>query len=321
MKNVFLAAGFFAVASMAGAQNRKIPPQVWIAPPGVENGRSLRAMFENPDEWAKTRSVIDALFYTDLNFTKQFKDEELKAWFPKMRDWNLKLAMEVGAIKEWSPEGAKTFQKEKPMWERIERLGGKIYAIAMDEPLLCATTKLGKSDEFAVEETANYIEAVRRAYPDILIGDIETYPSMPLERHYWWIETLNKRLAERNVRGLDFYRLDVNWVVFSVRNEGNWQQVRKLEQYCRASNLPFSLIYWAAGYPAFKNRGWAGDDTWYSGIMQQGYDYGMVGGQPDQYVIESWVGAPSKAVPETGEFTFTRSVFDFVKKFVRSPPK
>jgi hypothetical protein len=51
--------------------------------------------------------------------------------------------------------------------------------------------------------------------------------------------------------------------------------------------------------------------------MHQGNDYAFVGGAPDQYVIESWIGAPSHSVPETGEWTFTRSVRDFCRKFVR----
>lgn len=55
----------------------------------------------------------------------------------------------------------------------------------------------------------------------------------------------------------------------------------------------------------------------YTGIMQQGYDYAFVGGSPDQVVIESWVQAPDRCLPETGEFTFTRSVIDFVNKFVK----
>jgi len=45
-----------------------------------------------------------------------------------------------------------------------------------------------------------------------------------------------------------------------------------------------------------------------------------VDGAPDQYVIESWVSAPSRCVPETDEWTFTRSVRDFVKKFVQRKP-
>jgi hypothetical protein len=31
----------------------------------------------------------------------------------------------------------------------------------------------------------------------------------------------------------------------------------------------------------------------------------------------SWVNAPSQCLPETGSWTFTRSVLDFVKKFVK----
>ena len=51
--------------------------------------------------------------------------------------------------------------------------------------------------------------------------------------------------------------------------------------------------------------------------MRQGDDYLMAGGAPDQYVIESWVGAPSRAIPETDDFTFTRTVRDFAHEFVK----
>jgi len=53
------------------------------------------------------------------------------------------------------------------------------------------------------------------------------------------------------------------------------------------------------------------------GIVRQGNDYVDVDGKPDQYVIESWIGAPSQSVPESGAFTFTRSVLDFTRRFVR----
>jgi hypothetical protein len=51
--------------------------------------------------------------------------------------------------------------------------------------------------------------------------------------------------------------------------------------------------------------------------MQQGYDYALVDGTPDQYVIESWLEAPSKSTPEAEPFTFTRSVLDFTRKFAK----
>jgi hypothetical protein len=93
-----------------------------------------------------------------------------------MQQWKIKLAMEVGAIKEWGQTGEVTFSKERPMWERIQRLGGNIFAVALDEPLVCVRQHLKKPDDYGVEETANYVALVRRAYPRILIGDIETIP-------------------------------------------------------------------------------------------------------------------------------------------------
>jgi len=98
---------------------------------------------------------------------------------------------------------------------------------------------------------------------------------------------------------------------------GTWPEVKKLEQYCRRRKLPFSLIYWASGYPALAKRGLADDSTWYVSVMRQGYDYAMVQGSPDHYVVQSWLDAPSHSTPETAPFTFTRSVLDFARRFAR----
>ena len=301
---------------MALAQTPPRKPSVWIGPPGVENGKSLRAMFEHPDEWSHTRSLVDGLLYADHNF-KQFSDEDLRLWFSRLREWKLRLSLEVGAVKEWGITGDIPFSRQRPTWDRIRSLGGKIYSIAMDEPFLCVRKRLNKPDEYAVEETARFIALVREHYPEVLIGDIETYPSIPIPDHYWWIENLNRRLREMHVRELDFYRLDVNWINFTVQQTGSWKEVKQLEQYCRGKRLPFSLIYWPADLPSLRRLARAGESTWYLSIMRQAQDYVVIGGAPDEYVIESWVGEPAESVPETRDWTFTRSVRDFVDRFVK----
>jgi len=187
----------------------------------------------------------------------------------------------------------------------------------MDEPLVCTREELHQSDEYAVEETAKYIALVRQSFPGLLIGDIEAYPSSSVEEHQHWIAALTKRLAEKGLRGIDFYRLDVDWLSFTEQNKGSWRDLRRLEAWCRERKLPFQLVYWASGYPALAKRGLADDSTWYTAIMQQGYDYAMVEGKPDAFVIESWIEAPLQCLPENGEWTFTRSVRDFARKFVK----
>ena len=165
------------------------------------------------------------------------------------------------------------------------------------------------------------------------IVETEPFPSVSLQDHMKWIDAVYRQTSAMKVRGIDAYRLDVNWITFAQRKEGSWSEVVQLREYCRSRGLPFGLIYWPPAYPSANRLGTADDSTWYVGIMEEGYEYnvaaarflaarklanGLAGlaAQPDQYVIESWVGAPVRMIPETAEFTFTRSVLDFVNKFV-----
>lgn len=305
------------VAAWVSIASAEPLPRIAMMPPAAPGGQSYRDLFTKPDQWSETRSKINVLGYADHMLNKQFTDDELRAWLPMIGKWNLKLELEIGSIKPWGTNAVSSFAHGRKMWDRFQSLGGKIDILSMDEPLCCTRKDLKQPDAYAVEETAKFIALVRTNYPDIQIGDIEPYPFIPLADQIAWVDALQKRLAEMNVRGLDFYRLDVNWAEFVVFDRGNWPEVRKLERHCREKKLPFSLIYWASGYPGLAKRGLADDSTWYVSIMQQGYDYALAEGRPDQYVIESWIGAPSRALPETGDWTFTRSVRDFCERFVK----
>jgi hypothetical protein len=321
---LLLATGFQQV--MAQPSIAPPLPRYVIGPPNSEKenrGLCLRELFEHPDQWAETRKITDALLYADWAF-KSFNDAELKQWLAMLNGWNIKLELEVGAVKPWGMTGREAFDKQQANWERLERLGGKIYSIALDEPLSCVRQNTGKISlgtkeqpgDYAAKETANFIALVRQKYPAMLIGDIEPYPGISVEDHIKFIDALGKCLKEKNVRGLDFYRIDPNWIVYDVHNEGSWKDLKKLENYCRGIKLPFSLIYWSSADGPARRAKTHDDSTWYVGIMQQGYNYLIAGGSPDQYVLESWVSSPSHSVPESGEFTFTRSALDFGRKFV-----
>jgi hypothetical protein len=301
------------------AQTPASKPEVWMIPPSAWEGRCFRQLFTQSNQWVETRSLVTVLGYSDHQLDRQFSDEELRAWLPMIERWGLRLGLEVGAVKPWGTTGQKTFEVERKKWDRFQSLGGRIYALAMDEPLCCVRKDLKKPDGYAVEEVARFIALTRERYPEVKMGDIEPYPFLQFGDLISWIDALQARLKQMNVAGLDFFRLDVDWNHFTIGNQiypGNWPEVKKLESACRQRKLPFSLIYWAADYDRLNTLKLADDETWYIGVMRQGNDYAFVGGAPDQYVIESWVAAPSASVPETEEWTFTRSVRDFSKRFV-----
>jgi hypothetical protein len=95
-----------------------------------------------------------------------------------MRGWDLRLELEVGAIKPWGITADDTLRQELPMWDRVRRFGGHLDSIAMGEPLSATREALHRPDAYAVEQTARFIQMVRQAYPSVLIGDIGPYPSI-----------------------------------------------------------------------------------------------------------------------------------------------
>jgi hypothetical protein len=293
-------------------------PPVWMAPPG-DQGRALRELFDHPDEWAATRLRIQGLGYADHNLARQFSDAEMRPMFAQLKSWGLKFGLEVGAVKRWAPTGARAFAIDRKSWDRFIGDGAEIAAVAMDEPLSFSVKEMGEPIAYAVAQTADFISLVRAAYPGMLVGDIEPYPSLSAADLLAFIDALQAALRQRRVRGLDFLRLDVDWMFFengSAAGAQGWLGVRRLEALCHQRGLPFSLIYWAADYPSLLRLGLATDATWEDGIMRQGAAYARVGGVPDQVMIQSWVHAPEHAVPETASGTFTRSVLDFTNAFV-----
>ena len=238
--------------------------------------------------------------------------------------WGLRLVLEVGAIKDWGQTGATAFEKGSKYWDRFISLGGKVDGITMDEPLDYTRKKSKGPVSFALEQTAQFIALVRHKYPTMTIEETETYPSIAVQDHIAWIDALQARLKQMGVRGIDSYRLDVNWLAFNLNTtpkykgklQGNWWGVTQIESACRARHIPFNLIYWAADEPQLKRIGLANDSSWYVGIMSEAGAYAVVGGKPDIYCIESWIHMPLSAIPETDQWTFTRSVLDFCTQFV-----
>jgi hypothetical protein len=184
-------------------------------------------------------------------------------------------------------------------------LGGNIVSVAMDEPLVAAKASLHETDEYAVSQTADFIVRVRRTYPGMLLGDIESFPFTSVVDHIKWLDKLSNAVRERGVRGLDFYRIDPDWNAFT--NQGGWADVVKLEAACSNRHIPFSLIYWAARAPALRARG-IPPTEWRNEVLQQAQSYRAAGGVSDQIVLESWIGLPTQALPETSSESFTGAV-------------
>jgi hypothetical protein len=306
-------------ASAAGGAAK---PDVWMMPsPWPGNGQCLRELVAQDKEWVNTRAAVVGLGYWPSLLNVHFSDDQIRSVFAKVHEWGLKFAFEVPVVKPENPTANDTFNLLQKQMERFVPLGAKVDQFAFDEPLYATRYMMGKTEEYAVTETADYISRLRKAYPNAQVGDIEPYPAMKLAETTHFVDALQAKCAQDGNPGIDFLRLDVDWADMGITLVGSWAEIKKLEEYCRSKGIKFSMIYWAADNDLLADKGLGSDMNWYMGVMHHAAAYALAGGKPDQYVIESWVHAPEHAVPETKLTTFTRSVLDFCTRFVPKPGK
>ncbi len=293
-------------------------PGFWMMPsPWPNNGGPLKELITRDNAWIKTREVIDGVGYWPALLNIHFTDDEIEMLFTKLKKWNLKFGFEVPVIKNNSPTADASIAILDQQMSRFKPLGADVSWFAFDEPFYASKHVLVKPDSYAVDETAKFIKMLRERYPDAMIGDIEPYPVLKLEELKSFVASLNNKCIELGTKGIDFLRLDVDWCSMNNNYDGSWREVKALENFLHENNIKFSLIYWAADQPLLENINAADDMTWYIGVMHQGYAYLIAGGKPDEYVIESWVQVPKRAVPERMKSTFTGSVIDFYNRFIK----
>jgi len=303
-------AGYAILTALATVEH----PALWIYPHVGQHGELADQLLEHPESWKETRSVIRGMGFADHVLNRNLTDPQLKALFAFLRQEQIELDLEVGAVKPWGVTGEDTFRKERKMWDRFIADGAEIHGIAMDEPVTATLNALHKPLSYAVEETARFVALVRENYPRFVVGDIEGHPWSDKERLLTFWDGLNARLEERGIRRIDYVRLDVDWMHFvhhTAQGRLGWQGVREIEIECHKRHLPFSLIYWAANYGELNRAHQLSDLTWDRAILEQARWYSAIHGSPDQYVIENWVPIPADNLPETKPGTFMQSVLDF----------
>ena len=321
--------------------------KVWMMPSNAK----FYELVTNMDQWKTTRSVIDVIAFGDGSLEAngyngaQINMTRLEEGFAALRKANLPLGLEVGAIKEWGYQenngvgtyyGEKIFRSQNVRWKRYIDAGADFVAIAMDEPLtnLVYTGKdawgwVGNTNdklEFAAVKTAEFIKCVREEYPHMVVGNIEGSGFSPsfLKRY---ITRLNDETKKQSGKGLDFFRMDVDWIGLKdnpVALEQKWREMKDVEDHCRSIGVAFSMIYWGADaiYKPGAENAEANNKAFHDWIMRHGRDYKAVGGKPDQYVIQTWttiqgVAMPPFAIPETKANTFTQSLLEFYDTFIK----
>lgn len=285
-------------------------PLIWFCPldpllrPEVGYGGSPQYMqlFDENASWQRASSRVQ-VFKIYPQWITRGSDDDLRTQFADLKRRGIALTLEWGMLTASADcgRGVEGFggQAALSAVRRIQRLGGDLRYIAMDEPIFFGTLYRGANacrwtvEQMAQNAAAN-IKAVRAEFPGVTIGDIEPLP----------VDSTDKNWLDQYARGIDalqtatgeplaFFHSDVLW------NANRWSAaLGAMRDVVRSRGLPFGVIY-NGNSSDLSDAGWVAAAESHMTAYEAGAD------PPDHVIFQSWHPQPKQLLPEDEPSSFT----------------
>ena len=316
MNRSFIFGMMLVAASGTFAADQPVASEVWMALP-AKSGEAVDDLFSQPDKWKDARSRVDEVMFS----TKEnVSDRELKRWLPLAKGWGLKVALRSGIGQGSTKE---VFDGLKEKMDRFAKDGGEIDAIVLEKPMWSYVHQRGLTEEKAVEETSGVVAMIEKAYPNVRVGLMESFPQFQLETIEDFVGKVQARITreggEEKARGLAMFQLEFNWADKSLYAPTyvKWDTLDTMKQFCAKAHLIYGLRFAAAEYPQMREQGLADDMCWFVSTMYQEHEYKTTDGEPlPQYVIMSAESPKAKLLPDDTGYGYTRLVDMFCRRFL-----
>jgi hypothetical protein len=285
-------------------------PDIWLAPiePFSLHDRDPDAksdfldMFRPDAPWADAAAHV-AVIKNATAFVLYAPDKMLSEVLKGLKQRGISYALETGLLPISAAcgknvEGFMNPGGDLELARKIQRLGGVLKFVAMDEPLWYGHYYSGVGAcRYPISEIARQIaievKALRQVFPQLEVGDIEPVGT-PTPND--WPDELMRWVAEYHRATdtpLDFLHADVDWV-------DQWRpQLHVLAARLHAAGVSFGIIF--IGKPA--------DTTGEEATRHAEQRMSEVASDPDiapdQAVIQSWLRQPQHNLPETQPGTMT----------------
>lgn len=322
MKRVYLVA---LLLILSAAPQAAVRPEIWFCPgPGTLDYPHL---FDRPDQWRHAREAVSVFkFYQQhtssvsdaVNGPNTYDALVRAGAFSKVIAWGKKIALEVGAVKEFycTPDASgmnRAIADTLASVHAVERAGGKVSYLAMDDPFAAGRAAVcgGPALQPTADRIATYVSGVRAAGVSASIGMIEAYPFSSEPQIETMLELLRARAAAPAFLHMD---IDLNAIrVFKVDMTGD---LRRLKALCAAQNLPFGVIIWGNNGDA--DALYASDAGKLLNAVAEAFPTSS--DLPDQIIVQSWAESRTGLritptnLPEDVAFTHTNLLWEFFRR-------
>ncbi len=277
---------------------------LWLCPhpffsgsPDLDGSYDFYFLFDtNYSLWPDIRSHIEVFKFYQYPFYSAsglYTDAQVQKIVEKLGQSKIDMAFESGAVTDWSPDGTEAARITNSSISRVESLGGKVKFVAMDEPLYLGLVMYDQPLDNVVYNVANYINRVKSAHSDVIIGEIIAYPAVPM----LMITDYIQRLKNRTGKWLSFVHLDVDLNHLNEHGLG-LDEIIDLKAFCASHGIEFGIIFTHNELEA------SSDVDYYTGTLSWAASIYSYMGMPDHIISQSWQDKPDYCIPENSNYSF-----------------
>jgi beta-lactamase regulating signal transducer with metallopeptidase domain len=272
------------------------PPQLWMS-----------RVFDPSADWKTVASHTSAVQFPPpviLNW----KDDYLRHVFRNLAERHIGLALEFRVLvrSDQCPQMTKGYSEAgevEKVLERIQRLGGDVKYLVMDDPFFFGHRFSGlgaclEPPAKLARQIAEKIRLARTYFPSAQIGTADVVDeSRPwIDELVEWTDVYQQVIGEP----LAFFHADVAWSHAAIRN------LAPLARALKARHIPFGIIYNA-------DDAAQSDETWIHITRQHIAEIeSSLRIHPYAAIFRSWAPYPSRLLPETQPGTFTNLAFQYL---------
>ena len=326
---IALAAVFAAVVSLspnASVSRLVQPDRIWIAP--APGSLDYVALFSHPEQWPRAHALttVFKLYqqHTQMPPAQVVGPNNYDALaragvFRTLNQWNIKTALEVGAVKESyctadASGMATSIANTIASVNAVRAAGGTVYYLSMDEPFVAGQSKQcgGPGMEPTADRLQTYINAVKGAYPLVRIGLIDAYP-------YFTPDAFASMLELTRQRGVlpAFLHVDVDRLAVRAPRNDFPADMKRLQQICRQYAIPFGIIIW--GYNGDADALFAKDAEALADAFREAFPTWET--MPTQLIVQSWsqsstgLNITPTNLPEDQPYTLTNILWRTFRRY------
>jgi hypothetical protein len=296
MKAAIAAVVLFSVC--AGAANT----QTWLSTvdpysaPRNPDANAIMQLFEPDAKWGAPDVNV---FKASTQFLLRSKDEELKSMLGGLARRRVALGVEglILVYRDNCGRGVEGYESRNAipyMITRVQRAGGALKYVAMDEPIWMGHHATGErfcqdSIENIAEQLAPNVRAIAAAFPQAQIGDIE-----PLAMDASVLLQFAKAFQATSGEPLAFVHADINW-------RSSWQQrLAEWKTALHGAGIRLGVIC--------NGDDRRGDLAWTASAISNCQEVLQdTRTRPDDVIVQSWGRAPKKMLPVDEPDTLTNA--------------